>query len=98
MFQNVSKDFDNKQSSYEDVKIKNINQIKNVLTRIFTKQNIVLYIICFVISMVKFNFGGENSLSIFGLAILAAALSNCIPIGIVSIFIILYFTLANYFI
>ena len=83
MFQNVSKDFDNKQSSYEDVKIKNINQIKNVLTRIFTKQNIVLYIICFVISMVKFNFGGENSLSIFGLAILAAALSNCIPIGII---------------
>lgn len=83
MFQNITKDFENKQSPYEDVKFKNINQLKGSLTRIFTKQNIVLYIICFIISMVKFNLGGDNLLSIFGLAILAAALSNCIPIGII---------------
>lgn len=85
MFQNVAKDFENKQSSYEDVKLKNKNQIKEVLSRTFTKQNIILYSICFFISTVKFNLDTTNSLSIFGLAILAAALSNCIPIGIIFI-------------
>ena len=83
MFQNIAKDFENKQSSYEDVKFKNKNDLKNVLGRIFTKSNIILYIICFLISMVKFNLGGENYLSIFGLAILASALSNFIPIGLI---------------
>ena len=83
MFQNITKEFENNQSSYEDVKFKNKNQIKSVLTRIFSRQNIILYFVCFFVSMVKFNLGGDNLLSVFGLAMLAAALSNCIPIGII---------------
>lgn len=83
MFQNIAKDFEKNQSSYEDVKLKNKNQIQEVIARIFTKQNIILYIVCFFISMVKFNLDSSNSLSVFGLAILASALSNCIPIGII---------------
>ena len=83
MFQNITKDFERNQSSYEDVKFKNKNQIKNVLAMIFSKQNIILYFICFFISMVKFNFGGDYFLSVFGLAVLAASLSNCIPIGVI---------------
>ena len=83
MFQNIAKDFENNQSYYEDVKFKNKNQAKDVLTKIFSKQNIILYFICFVVSLVKFNLGGENLISVFGLAILAAVLSNCIPIGII---------------
>lgn len=83
MFQNITKDFENNQSFYEDVKFKNKNQIKNVLIRIFSKQNIILYFVCFFVSMIKFNLGGENFLSVFGLAMLASALSNCVPIGII---------------
>ena len=83
MFQNVAKDFENNQSSYEDVELKNKKDIKGIIEKIFNKQNIVLYIICFMISMAKFNLEAPNSLSVFGIAILAAALSNCIPIGII---------------
>ena len=83
MFQNIVKDYENNQNSYEDIKSKSKNQLKNILARIFTKQNIILYFICFFVSMVKFNLGGENVLSVFGLAILAAALSNFMPIGII---------------
>ena len=85
MFQNVAKDFENNQSSYEDVELKNKKDIKEIITKIFNKQNIVLYIICFMVSMIKFNLEGATSLPVFGLAILAAALSNCIPIGIIFI-------------
>ena len=85
MFQNVAKDFENSQSSYENEELKNKKDIKGVITKIFNKQNIVLYIICFMISMVKFNLDTSTSLSVFGLAILAASLSNCIPIGIIFI-------------
>ncbi len=85
MFQNIAKDFENKQGSYEDVEFKKKNDIKEVITKVFTKQNIVLYIVCFLISMVKFNLEGSVILPVFGVAILAAALSNCIPIGIIFI-------------
>ena len=83
MFQNIAKEFENTQDSYDNLNSKNKSQIIEVISRVFTKQNIVLYIICFLISMVKFNLDGGNSLSVFGLAIMAAALSNCIPIGLI---------------
>lgn len=85
MFQNVARDFENNQGSYEDVKLKNEKDVKEVISKILNKQNIVLYIICFMVSMVKFNLDTSNSVPVFGLAILAAALSNCIPIGIIFI-------------
>lgn len=85
MFQNITKDFESKQSSYEDVEFKKKNDIREVISRIFNKQNIILYIVCFLVSMVNFSLSGSANLSVFGLAILAAALSNCIPIGIIFI-------------
>jgi len=85
MFQNVARDFENSQSSYEDVEFNNKKNLKEIITKIFNKQNIVLYIICFMVSMVKFNLDNASSMPIFALAILAAALSNCIPIGIIFI-------------
>ena len=67
MFQNIAKEFENTQDSYDNLNSKNKSQIIEIISRVFTKQNIVLYIICFLISMVKFNLDGGNSLSVFAL-------------------------------
>lgn len=86
MFQNITKDFDDIQSQEnEDVKLDKKDNIKRVLYKILAKENIVLYIICFLISMVNFRLDSDINLSVFGLAILAAAMSNGIPIGIIYI-------------
>ena len=85
MFQNIAKDFDVNQGVYESFRFKGKNQVKDVLSRIFTIQNIITYVICFMLSIVKFKLDGSNSFPVFGLAILAAALSNCVPIGVIFI-------------
>ncbi len=51
MFQNISGDFVKNQN--EDVKLDKKGYIKDVLKRLFSKQNIVLYVISFMISMVR---------------------------------------------
>lgn len=86
MFQNITKDFEDLQSQdNRDVKLDKKDNIKRVLYKILAKENIVLYIICFLISMVNFRLDSNINLSVFGLAILAAAMSNGIPIGIIYI-------------
>ena len=80
MFQNITKDSsDNYEYNEENKKV----STKDVLKNLFAKQNIILYIVTFMLSMVGFN---ENSYIFsfvpFGLAIIAAALSNNRPIGI----------------
>ena len=86
MFQNITKDFEEIQSlEDEDVKLGKKDNIKRVLYKILAKENIVLYIICFFISMVNFRLDSNINLSVFGLAILASAMSNGIPIGIIYI-------------
>ncbi len=86
MFQNITKDFEEIESqNSEDVKLDKKDNIKRVLYKILAKENIVLYIICFLISMVNFRLDSNINLSVFGLAILAAAMSNGIPIGIIYI-------------
>ena len=60
MFQNIAKDFEKKESQVEDVKLYKIEEIKGLLKKFFAKQNILLYIISFMISMVSF--GGSSSL------------------------------------
>ena len=81
MFQNITKDSNNEDEfNYESAKKVNT---KDVLKRLFAKQNIFLYIITFMISLVGF----ENDSLIFsfvpfGLALIAGALSNERPIGI----------------
>lgn len=89
MFQNIANDFsDNNKNHYKDVKLNN-EEIGMFLKRVFSRQNIILYVISFMISMVSF--GGDISLGLapFGLAILAATASSGIPISIVYIITLL---------
>lgn len=83
MFQNIAKDFKRNQSQNEDVKLYKIEEIKELIKKFFVKKNLFLYVISFMLSMVSF--GGNSSLGLapFALAIVAATLSNCIPIGFV---------------
>lgn len=81
MFQNISKeDIDNQN---QDTKRNQKENVHDVLKRLFAKQNMVLYIISFMISMVGLS--SENvifSIVPFGLSFIAAALSNGQVIGI----------------
>ena len=81
MFQNISReDVDNQN---QDVKTHQKENKKDILKRLFAKENIVLYIISFMISMVGFR--SENivfSIVPFGISFIAAALSNRQAIGI----------------
>ena len=89
MFQKIANDFsDNNKNHYKDVKLNN-EEIGMFLKRSFSRQNIILYVISFMISMVSF--GGDISLGLapFGLAILAATASSGIPISIVYIITLL---------
>ena len=69
MFQNV---INQNQVEQEEIKPRKIN-----LKELFKINDIVLYAIAFLVSMVNF-----NDISPFGLAIFAAACSNKIPVGI----------------
>ena len=81
MFQNISKDLSDNQNEYNQERIK-VNT-RDVLKKLFAKQNIILYIVTFLISMVGFNTNSYLfSFVPFGLAIIAGALSNNRPIGI----------------
>lgn len=80
MFQNIARDF------IENSEAKTQSSNKEILKKIFTKSNISLYIIAFMISMVGFS--RENiilSLSPFAIAFIASMLSNNMPVGIVYI-------------
>ena len=54
MFQNIAKDFEETESQYEDVELDKKEGLKILLNKILAKENIVLYLICFLISMVNF--------------------------------------------
>ena len=83
MFQNIEKGFNKDENQKEDVKLYRIAELKELVKKFFVKQNIVLYIVSLMVSMVSF--GGNSSLGLapFALAIVAATLSNAIPIGFV---------------
>lgn len=78
MFQNIQNE--EKQNNYEDVEIEKEN-IKDILKGIVKKQNLILYIISFMISTVGFG----NNINPFAPAMLAAVCSNNIPMGIIYI-------------
>lgn len=85
MFQNITKDSFESQNEYNDAERKKVDT-KDVLKRLLAKKNIVLYIVTFMISMVGFDDSAFIfSLVPFGLAIIAGALSNNRPIGIMYI-------------
>lgn len=81
MFQNIVEEEREEKVSQEEIKIDKKENIKNILTKLFTKQNILVYILSFMLSMVS----GINGMAPFGLAIFAAALSNAVPAGIIYI-------------
>ena len=85
MFQNITRDLFDNQNDEEIEENKKVNA-KDVLKRLCAKQNIMLYAVTFLISMVGFD---ESTLMFnitpFGLAIIAGALSNNRPVGIMYI-------------
>lgn len=85
MFQNISKDFEENQNQYEDVELNRENRAKKILENSFTVKQIILYIISFMLSFVCI--GQDSELAPFGIAIIAATLSNYKPIGILSIIV-----------
>ena len=86
MFQNIAKDFEETQNSYEDVELNKKERIKEVIKKCISKKMLIVYAVSFLLSCVSFNINKE--LAPFGIAALVALLSNCIPIGIASIFTI----------
>ena len=77
MFQNIPMDGYN--VSVEDKDSLKKEKIKNIIKTNFTRQNIIIYIIAFMLSTVNF---GVTSVP-FGLAVVAASASNLAPVGIV---------------
>lgn len=77
MFQNIESEIDT--DEIQEEKFMKTDKKKALFGRIFTKQNIILYIISFMISTV--NCG--TSMAPFGIAIFAAVCSNKIPAGVI---------------
>lgn len=81
MFQNIAEE-ERIDSTIESSQICEKINIKEIFIKAFTKQNILVYIISFMLSMVS----TVNGIAPFGLAIFAAVLSNGLPAGIVFAF------------
>ncbi len=75
MLQNISRSYEEKDEQI------NIN-VKEALSNIFSIQKIIIYILTFMISMVGFGVD-QTVIAPFGLAMLAATISNGIPIAMV---------------
>lgn len=82
MFQNISKDFDT-EDKIENIKIDKKQTIKKIIENNLKLENIILYVITLMLSLVSGNIGLEYS--IFGFVIFAAASSNGIPVGMIYI-------------
>lgn len=85
MFQNVEKDINNRQD-FNEAFYDRKDRIKTILKDLLSINNIAIYIIAFMISMVGFS--SHNimlGLSPFAIAFIAAMLSNGNPVGIIYI-------------
>ncbi len=76
MFQNLAEE---SVQNKEDVKPNNLKS--NIISRVFKIQNIIVYILSFLIATVKI----DDSITPFGMAIFAAACGSTVPAGIVLI-------------
>ena len=90
MFQNIAEEEKIEKVIQEDVKQEKL-KLKDVLKKLFTKQNILVYIISFMLSTVS----TVNGMAPFGLAIFAAVLSNGLPAGVVFIISFLGILIGN---
>lgn len=76
MLQNISR-------NYEEDKQENKINAKEVLLGLFSVPNIIIYILTFMISMVGFGTGEDNTIAPFGLALVASSISCGLPIAMV---------------
>lgn len=84
MFQNISKDFEEEtRNEFENVKISKKDKFKQIIKSSLKGQNLLLYIIACLLSLVSSNIGLDYS--IFAMALFAAASSNGIPVGVLYI-------------
>lgn len=79
MLQNISRELEYEESAKEI----NNKQYLGIAKKIFTKQNIAVYILTALISMV--GFGEDIIISPFGIALVAASISNGVPLAMVYI-------------
>ena len=87
MFQNIARDFEENQDSYEDVKLNKSDRIKEIISKWFNFKMIILYVVSFLLSFVSF--GINSDFAPFGIAILVAILAYCMPVGIVGILVLI---------
>ena len=80
MLQNISKELDYDENENQ---VKVNSDFKELAKKIFTKQNIAIYLLTFLISMV--GLGEDNLIAPFGIAFTAACISNGMPLAIVFI-------------
>ena len=80
MLQNISKELDYDENENQ---VKVNGDFKELAKKIFTKQNIAVYLLTFLISMV--GLGEDNLIAPFGIAFTAACISNGMPLAIVFI-------------
>lgn len=76
MFQNIDLEEEQNEVVEEETTVNKKEKTKQILKKLFTKQNILMYVISFMLSIVS----SINGMAPFGLAIFAAALSNALPV------------------
>lgn len=87
MFQNIVNEIEEEnQQEINNKGSKKNNKIKTIIKNALTKQNILMYIISFMLSMVSC---GNENIAPFGLAMFAAICSNGIPMGIIYLLMII---------
>lgn len=86
MFQNIVNEIESENTEETNNNSKKNNKIKTILKNTLTKQNILMYVISFMISMVSC---GNENIAPFGLAMFAAICSNGIPMGILYLVMII---------
>ena len=80
MFQNITKNWEDEE--YEDVEFDRKAAVQESLKQAFSMNKIVLYVLSFMLSMVGVGQTQTIVVAPFAIAVLAAAMSNQIPIGI----------------
>lgn len=79
MLQNISKNYEQR----EEVNRKSDVDYKEIISRIFSVRNIIIYVLTLMISMVGFGFDNDAVIAPFGLALVTASISLGLPIAVV---------------
>lgn len=80
MFQSIPNGFSESKSHEKDVKFNN-EEVFELVKKIFSVKNIIIYIISFMVSMISFGGDTSTGLAPFALAMLAATASSGIPVS-----------------